>query len=163
VSSHEDWSISTTPHLRPNGFPTAKGGDVLGVGIDWAEEFHLVALGRPGEGVIEVMRVEHSPRAVDALVARIAELEPDPGEVRVVFFPFAAAVTGTGAVEMVGGYSGEERPPSQAVIDLLYQGLADRARGGEIQASGVCFDVRLRGATTPTRSRSRLNTRAPTP
>lgn len=57
---------------------------MLGVGIDWSEEFHLVALGRPGEDVIEVTRVEHSPKAVDALVAKIAELEPDPGEVRVV-------------------------------------------------------------------------------
>ena len=57
---------------------------MLGIGIDWSEEFHLVALGRPGEGVIEVTRVEHSPTAVDALVARVAEFEPDPGEVRVV-------------------------------------------------------------------------------
>jgi transposase len=47
---------------------------VLAVGIDWSEEFHLVALGRPGEGVFELRRVEHSPRA----------LEPDPAEVRVV-------------------------------------------------------------------------------
>ena len=61
-----------------------KGGDVLGVGIDWSEEFHLVALGRPGDGVIEVVRVEHTPKAVDALVGTIAGLEPDPGEVRVV-------------------------------------------------------------------------------
>jgi transposase len=59
-------------------------GDVLGVGIDWAEEFHVVALGRPGEGVIEVVRVEHRPGAVSALVERIAGLEPDPAEVRVV-------------------------------------------------------------------------------
>jgi transposase len=57
---------------------------VLGVGIDWSEEFHLVALGRPGEGVIEVSRVEHSPRAIDALVAKIAGLEPDAAEVRIV-------------------------------------------------------------------------------
>ena len=57
---------------------------MLGVGIDWSEEFHLVALGRPGEGVIEISRVEHDPKAVDALVARIAGLEPDPAEVRVV-------------------------------------------------------------------------------
>jgi hypothetical protein len=57
---------------------------VLGVGIDWAEEFHVVALGRPAEGVIEVVRVEHCPQAVSALVARIAGLEPDPAEVRVV-------------------------------------------------------------------------------
>lgn len=61
-----------------------EGVVVLGVGIDWSEEFHLVALGRPGEGVIEVVRVEHIPRAVDALVANIAILEPDPAEVRVV-------------------------------------------------------------------------------
>ncbi len=57
---------------------------MLAVGIDWSEEFHLVALGRPGEGVFEIKRVEHSPRAVDALVERIAQLEPDPAEVRVV-------------------------------------------------------------------------------
>ena len=57
---------------------------MLGVGIDWAEEFHLVALGSPGEGVLEVVRVEHRPQAVSALVARIAGLDPDPAEVRVV-------------------------------------------------------------------------------
>ena len=57
---------------------------MLAVGIDWSEEFHLVALGRPAEGVFEVRRVEHSPRAVAALVERIAALEPDPAEVRVV-------------------------------------------------------------------------------
>ncbi len=57
---------------------------MLGVGIDWAEDFHLVALGRPGEGVIGVRRVEHTPAAVQALLADIARLEPDPAEVRVV-------------------------------------------------------------------------------
>ena len=44
----------------------------------------MVALGRPGSGVIEVVRVEHRPQAVPALVARIAGLEADPAEVRVV-------------------------------------------------------------------------------
>jgi transposase len=57
---------------------------MLGVGIDFAEEFHLVALGRPGDGVIEVTRVDHTPAALADLVARIAALEPDPAEVRVV-------------------------------------------------------------------------------
>lgn len=61
-----------------------KGAAVLGVGIDWAEEFHLVALGRPGEGVFDVARVEHDPRSLDALIGRINRLEPDPAEVRVV-------------------------------------------------------------------------------
>ena len=57
---------------------------MLAVGIDWAEEFHLVALGSPDEGVIQVLRIEHTPTAVQALLARIAGLEPDPAEVRVV-------------------------------------------------------------------------------
>jgi transposase len=57
---------------------------VLGVGIDWAEDYHLVALGRPGEGVITIRRIQHTPAAVGALLADIAQLEPDPAEVRVV-------------------------------------------------------------------------------
>src|SRR6266496_1011265 len=61
-----------------------RGGNVLGVGIDWAEEFHLVAFGRAGEGVVEVLRVEHRPEAVSGVVERIAGLEADPAEVRVV-------------------------------------------------------------------------------
>ena len=57
---------------------------MLGVGIDWAEAFHLVALGRPDQGVIQLRRVEHTPAAVAGLLAHIATLEPDPAEVRVV-------------------------------------------------------------------------------
>lgn len=57
---------------------------MLGVGVDWAEEFHVVVLGVPGEGVVDVTRVEHDPVAVGRLIARIGELEPDPAGVRVV-------------------------------------------------------------------------------
>src|SRR4030067_876811 len=84
VSSREGWSISTAARLqrRVLSLVQSEGGPVLAVGIDWSEEFHLVALGRPSEGVFEVRRVEHSPKAVDALCARIAALEPDPAEAR---------------------------------------------------------------------------------
>jgi transposase len=57
---------------------------VLGVGLDWAEEFHDVALGLPGKGVIEQFRIEHGPAGVHRLIARCLALEPDPAEVRVV-------------------------------------------------------------------------------
>ena len=57
---------------------------MLGVGIDFAEEFHLVALGRPGEGVVEIRRVEHDPGSLAQLFEAINTLEPDPAEVRVV-------------------------------------------------------------------------------
>ena len=57
---------------------------MLRIGIDWAEEFHLVAMGRPGPGVMEITRVPHTPAAVAALIARIGGLEPVPDRVRVV-------------------------------------------------------------------------------
>lgn len=57
---------------------------MLAVGIDWAESFHDVALGRPGEGVIEQFRIDHTATGVGRLVARCLELESDPAEVRVV-------------------------------------------------------------------------------
>ncbi len=57
---------------------------MLGVGIDWAESFHDVAVGRPGAGVIEQFRIQHGPAGVHRLIARCLELEPDPAEVRVV-------------------------------------------------------------------------------
>ncbi|MGH3839328.1 MAG: IS110 family transposase [Pseudonocardiaceae bacterium] len=54
------------------------------MGVDWAESFHDVALGRPGEGVIEQFRIDHTAAGIGRLVARCLELEPDPAEVRVV-------------------------------------------------------------------------------
>lgn len=54
------------------------------MGIDWAEAFHDVALGRPGEGVIEQFRIDHTAAGVGRLVSRCLELEPDPAEVRIV-------------------------------------------------------------------------------
>lgn len=56
---------------------------MLAVGIDWAEDADLVALGRPGEGAIEVFSIPHRPEAVARLIERIGALEPDPTEVRV--------------------------------------------------------------------------------
>lgn len=57
---------------------------MLGAGVDWAESFHDVALGSPGEGVIGRFRIEHGPAGVARLTARCLELEPDLAEVRVV-------------------------------------------------------------------------------
>lgn len=57
---------------------------MLGVGIDWAESFHDVALGRPKEGVIEQFRIDHTAAGVRRLIARCLQLESDPADVRIV-------------------------------------------------------------------------------
>jgi transposase len=86
VWSREDWFISTTQRLPgpPSIMATAEGGPVLGIGIDWAQEFHDIALGTQDEGVIEQFRIEHGPGGVATLIERALRLEPDPAEVRVV-------------------------------------------------------------------------------
>jgi hypothetical protein len=60
------------------------GGPVLGIGIDWAEEFHDIAFGTLEKGVVEQFRIDHGPAGVAALIERALRLEPDPAEVRVV-------------------------------------------------------------------------------
>jgi transposase len=57
---------------------------LLGVGIDWAESFHDVAFGRPGDGIIDQFRIDHTAAGVERLIARCLELETDPADVRVV-------------------------------------------------------------------------------
>jgi hypothetical protein len=83
---------------------------------------------------------------LDPLIRFAQEMLAKRGE----FYPVAAAMTSAGAVEMIGGaVEGEEHPLSKAVIDALYEGLAEGASGGSIRGLGVCFDVRLsEGDTT---------------
>ncbi len=59
------------------------------------------------------------------------------------FHPFAASMNNDGHVAPVGGYTGDEHPASQEVIDLLVDGLRQRANQGEIKAAGICLDVRI--------------------
>jgi hypothetical protein len=57
------------------------------------------------------------------------------------FFPFGGYVDVGGGIVHVGGWTGEEQPPSQEVIKVINAGLRERAERGEIRASGLCVDV----------------------
>ena len=91
---------------------------MLGIGIDWAEEFHDVALGTVEKGVVEQFRIAHGPDGVAALVERALRLEPDPAEVRVV-------------IETRHGLLVE------ALLDLRQHVLALQGRQGATDLSGV--------------------------
>ena len=72
------------------------------------------------------------------------------------FFPFAAAVTGTGAVEMVGGYTGRSvrhhrRLSTCSIRDLLTEHRVVRSELREFASTFDCGS-----ATTPTLSRFSL-------
>jgi len=73
------------PSGPPSIMVVGEGGQVLGIGTDWAEEFHIaLGKGTQEKGVIEQFRIDHGPSGVATLIERVARLEPDPGEVRVV-------------------------------------------------------------------------------
>jgi transposase len=61
-----------------------EGEPMLAVGVDWAEEFHDIALGTQEKGVFAQFRIDHGPAGVAGLIGRCLDLEPDPAEVRVV-------------------------------------------------------------------------------
>ncbi len=82
---------------------------------------------------------EEMDALLDALLRFAQQMLDDHGE----FYPFAAAISSAGELEMVATVSGQEHPDSSEVIELLYEGLALRAAASEIRATGVCADVRV--------------------
>jgi len=57
------------------------------------------------------------------------------------FFPFGGYMDIGGGIAHVAGWTGEEQPPSQEVIDVLIGGLRQQAERREIRASALCIDV----------------------
>jgi hypothetical protein len=61
------------------------------------------------------------------------------------FYPFGAVLTNDGDVVGQAGQLVEtDRPPSQAIIDLITAGMKAQADDGAIRASGLCYDVKWR-------------------
>ncbi len=58
------------------------------------------------------------------------------------FIPFGATMTSDGQVQDVGGYTEDQHPESQDVIDLLTGSFRGAASAGKIRAAGICIDVR---------------------
>jgi hypothetical protein len=75
---------------------------------------------------------------LNALLPFAQEMLAKHGE----FFPFGGSVATDGEIAHVGAHSGDERPPSQEVIDLLITGFAKQAKEGRIRAAAICLDVR---------------------
>jgi hypothetical protein len=82
---------------------------------------------------------------MDTLLDQLIRFAQQTLETRGEFYPFAAALTADGSIEMVAEDVGQENPASHELIDALYAELVGRARKGEIRAAGICSDVRLSG------------------
>jgi hypothetical protein len=58
------------------------------------------------------------------------------------FFPFGSCMRQTGKIVAHAAYTGDERPPSQSLIDLMTQAFRRQADDRQIRAAGICHDVR---------------------
>src|SRR5262249_15670743 len=58
------------------------------------------------------------------------------------FYPFGAQMSAEGETKHVGGYTGDEHPPSQELIDLLKGAFQARAKKCELRATALCIDIR---------------------
>jgi hypothetical protein len=57
------------------------------------------------------------------------------------FFPFGGTMSTTGKIAQSAAWTGEERPPSQALIDQLRDGFRAAAKRGEIRATAILYDT----------------------
>jgi hypothetical protein len=58
------------------------------------------------------------------------------------FYPFGATMNTAGELGQTAAYTGEERPQSQELIELLVGGFRAQAAKNEVRAVGICLDVR---------------------
>lgn len=59
------------------------------------------------------------------------------------FFPFGVTMAPDGTVAHAQGYSGDERPPSQEIIELLLRGFKNGAATGDYKSTALISDVRI--------------------
>ena len=59
------------------------------------------------------------------------------------FFPFGVTMAPDGTINHTQGYTGDECPPSQEVIDLLLRGFQASAAAGACKSTALISDVRI--------------------
>jgi hypothetical protein len=59
------------------------------------------------------------------------------------FFPFGGTISDEGQVSLTAADTGDERPKSQEVIELLAGGMRTQATAGQIRAAAICYDSRF--------------------
>jgi hypothetical protein len=84
---------------------------------------------------------EQMDALLDALVGFAKQMLQERRE----FYPFAAEVTAAGALQMVTADLAADRPSSDVVLESLESRLRAAAAAGEVDATGVCADVRRAG------------------
>jgi hypothetical protein len=67
------------------------------------------------------------------------------------FYPFGASLDQDGKLAMAMAYVGQEKPPSQPLIDMLHDEFRAAASRRKIIASAVVYDVRVTPPGTSTK------------
>ncbi len=79
---------------------------------------------------------------LDELMNAMLPLAPELLRKHGEFLPFAGSMSSSGEIAHVAGYTEDERPSSQEVINLLTGGLRKQAKSGDLRAGAICLDVR---------------------
>lgn len=80
---------------------------------------------------------------LDALLDALLEFAQEMLRKQAEFFPFGGTITTEGQVGLTAADTGDGRPGSQEVIELLASGMRAQATAGQIRASAICYDSRF--------------------
>jgi hypothetical protein len=87
---------------------------------------------------------EQAQNDVDSLLNAALPFAQEMLERHGEFFPYGVAIDLDGAEHMVSTYDGDERPPSQAVLETLVQGYREQRDG--LRAIALVADVLANGS-----------------
>jgi hypothetical protein len=80
---------------------------------------------------------------MDALLDMTLTFSRQMLEERGGFYPHAASIDSSGEMQVAHAWTGEEYPPSDELIRILYDSFRGQASKGEIRAAAVACDVRV--------------------
>ena len=80
---------------------------------------------------------------LDALLDPLLRFAQDMLRKQGEFFPFGGTITAEGQISLTAADTGDERPASQEVIELVASGMRTQAIAGQIRAAAVCYDSRF--------------------
>ena len=80
---------------------------------------------------------------LDALLDPLLEFAQEMLRKQGEFFPFGGTITSEGQMSLTAADTGDERPASQDVVELLARGMRAQATAGAIRAAAICYDSRF--------------------
>lgn len=91
----------------------------------------------------EKKELTSAQKAMTTILKALTDFAQEQLEKHGGFLPFGASIKSDGSLSLGAGYVGEDSDDPNEILDLVFRGLQEQAKTGEIRSGGYCMDVRV--------------------